>query len=55
MEGFASANRLPSAASEKAQYSTYVEYGRRLKKLIAEIRKELASERGAKKEKVPVS
>src|SRR3954465_1662780 len=35
------------SASEEAQYSTYVEYGRRLVKLIAEVRQELKAPRAA--------
>jgi len=40
-------------ASEKEQYSTYVEYGRRLEKLIREIKDELAREKRPKSSLVP--
>lgn len=42
-------------ASEETQFSTYVEYGRRLEKLIADIRNELSAERSAKKQAVALS
>src|SRR3954466_15993973 len=41
-------------ASEKEQYSTYVEYGRRLEKLMGEVKDEIAREKRPKGERVAV-